>query len=169
MGFSRNGGRERKETRAESSGESQWVDDIEPESCSEIISSEALRRQHWRTLSTEPFKLSFSTFHGIFMNEGVRTRQEGGVNERRRIPTTHPNTPPRRWPLSGQTRDVELGRSGKKKATKNHEILLGMQARESACVDRVCVRVCVAFDIWPLIWGAPVTGVPVWADRSQTT
>lgn len=75
------------------------------------------------------------------MNEGVRTRQEGGVNEWR-IPTTHLNMPPCRWPLSGHTRDAEL--RPREKATKNpnHEILLGMQARESACVDRVCVSVC---------------------------
>lgn len=97
IGFSRNRGRERKEMRAEGRSESQWVDDI---CLSCALQSFLLKpsvsthtNAHSHALSTKPFKtlkkLYFTswrgTFHKIFMNEGVGTKQEGGMNEWWRI------------------------------------------------------------------------------------
>ena len=112
MGFSRNRGPEGKEMRAASRSESQWVGDIclscAPQSfplkpsagnAYWILDTPGCIHTHLKNqLQKDPLKKLCvtswqSTFHNIFMNEGVRTREEVGMSDWRRKENSTYNQP----------------------------------------------------------------------------
>lgn len=75
---------------------------------------------------------------------------------------------------SNRTRDTEWGRSQQESQSLNPPgnaakgNLLALTMWLCACVS-VCVWPLTSDSVWPLCWQAPVKGVPVWAEHSQTT
>lgn len=133
--------------RAENRSESQWVD---------LCLSCALQSflQKWFL----KIKTSWcSSFHQNFMNGKVRARQEGGMKEQwPRIPSIRLQFQPLMScfqtftvvMLSGdrrtQARSSELGLSNQESQSQNPQ----GYATKGICWRRLCVCVCVTFDIW---------------------
>ncbi len=169
------------------------------ELCTALISSTALCRSYtlnarhththslrslWKSC-TWIFTSWRSTVQKFFMNEGVRTRREGGMNERGRIPTTHTLFQPsmsltfkcvlcldcshRRCREAARLAEVRLSRRESRSWNPPGDTTQGICLRRLCVCAWVCVWPLTSDSVWPLCWQAPVKGVPVWAEHSQTT
>lgn len=196
MGFSRNTGWVKKERRAGGRGECQWVESICFSCTQQSLFLRLLKVIH--TESPSRLQLQNTQRHDIAHFTRRREWERGWMNEwmneqggefqafllcyQPTIALTI-KLPVFRlvtvflWEKRCTGQKMQNQSRAQKKTSKNpnHEICLGMWQTESACVDFVCAWVCeyvwplTSDSVWHLGWQAPVTGVPVWADRSQTT